>query len=92
MKNKAKVFEKGHIYKGGGGAEIKNGICFYGLGYVFFSSDQQTHWFQSMLVIYFLGKKTSLKFHILIFYWSTQLFDLLGDNVWRLEDCILSKT
>lgn len=90
MKNKAKVFKKGHIYKGG--AEIKNGICFYGLGYVFFSSDQQTHWFQSMLVFYFLGKKTSLKFHLLIFYWSTQLFDLLGDNVWRLEDCILSKT
>lgn len=91
MKNKAKVFEKGRIYKGGG-AEIKNGICFYGLGYVFFSSDQQTHWFQSMLVFYFLGEKTSLKFHLLIFYWSTQLFDLLGDNVWRLEDCILSKT
>lgn len=43
MKNKAKVFDKGCIYKGGGGAEIKNGICFYGLGYVFFSSDQQTH-------------------------------------------------
>lgn len=42
MKNKANVFEKGRIYKGGG-AEIKNGICFYGLGYVFFSSDQQTH-------------------------------------------------
>lgn len=42
LKNKAKVFEKERIYKGGG-AEIKNGICFYGLGYVFFSSDQQTH-------------------------------------------------
>lgn len=41
MKNKVKVFEKGCIciYKGGGGVEIKNGICFYGLGYVFFSLD-----------------------------------------------------
>lgn len=39
MKNKVKVFEKGRIYKGGGGVEIKNGICFYGLGYVFFSLD-----------------------------------------------------
>lgn len=38
MKNKVKVFEKGCIYKGGG-VEIKNGICFYGLGYVFFSLD-----------------------------------------------------
>lgn len=37
MKNKVKVFEKGRIYKGG--VEIKNGICFYGLGYVFFSLD-----------------------------------------------------
>lgn len=60
--------------------------------FVSFSSDQQTHWFQSMLVFYFGGEKTSLKFDLLIFYWSTQLFDLLGDNVWRLEDCILSKT
>lgn len=39
MKNKVNVFEKGRIYKRGGGVEIKNGICFYGLGYVFFSLD-----------------------------------------------------
>lgn len=66
MKNKAKVFEKGRIYKGGG-AEIKNVICFYGLGYVFFSSDQQTHWFQSMLVFYFMGKKNIFKISFIDF-------------------------
>lgn len=74
MKNKAKVFEKGRIYKGGG-VEIKNGICFYGLGYVFFSSDQQTHRFQSMLVFYFLGEKNIFKISFIDFL-------LQHSNIW----------
>lgn len=71
MKNKAKVFEnKGRIYKGGG-AEITGNKKWYLLLWLrlcvlqFRSTDTLI---PINALFYFLGKKTSLKFHLLIFY------------------------
>lgn len=66
MKNKAKVFEKGRIYKGGGGNKKWYLLLWLRLCVLQFRSTDTLIPINACVL--FFGEKTSLKFHLLIFY------------------------